>query len=146
MCGLFLNMYENNKVENLKCMCVYLCIEEHFLHFTLMIRNVFNIYKIISTPLTSEECISFAYSPWRYSVITYYFIDIHRNSLVDYLLDGSAIKEALEHGKEIDNKPCEELYVSCPLDSASATNILMKLLPKKSKIGKSKASNANANA
>lgn len=77
-------------------------------------------------------------------MIAYYFIDIHRNSLVDYLLDGSAIKEALEHGKEIDNKPCEELYVSCPLDSASATNILMKLLPKKSKIGKSKASSANA--
>ncbi|KAH8407226.1 hypothetical protein KR222_010899 [Zaprionus bogoriensis] len=66
------------------------------------------------------------------------------NSLVDYLLDGSAIKEALEHGKEIDNKPCEELYVSCPLDSASATNILMKLLPKKSKMVKSKGSDTKA--
>ncbi|KAM8703226.1 hypothetical protein ACLKA7_007931 [Drosophila subpalustris] len=64
------------------------------------------------------------------------------NSLVDYLLDGTAIKEALEHGKELNNRPCEELYASCPLDSASATNILMKLLPKKSKTAKSKSADA----
>lgn len=50
---------------------------------------------------------------------------------MDYLLDGTAIKEALEHGKETNDKTCEELYLSCPLNSKSATNILMKLLPKK---------------
>ncbi|KAL7740162.1 hypothetical protein ACLKA6_003875 [Drosophila palustris] len=67
---------------------------------------------------------------------------LSENSLVDYLLDGTAIKEALEHGKELNNRPCEELYASCPLDSASATNILMKLLPKKSKTTKSKSADA----
>ncbi|EDV93866.1 uncharacterized protein LOC6563785 [Drosophila grimshawi] len=65
------------------------------------------------------------------------------NSLVDYLLDGTAIKEALEHGKEINDKPCEELYVSCPLDSKSATNVLMKLLPKKHKQAKLKPTGSN---
>ncbi|XP_034475548.1 uncharacterized protein LOC117782634 [Drosophila innubila] len=69
---------------------------------------------------------------------------LSENSLVDYLLDGTAIKEALEHGKELNNRPCEELYVSCPLDSASATNILMKLLPKKSKTLKSKSTDTKA--
>ncbi|EDW13711.1 uncharacterized protein LOC6572098 [Drosophila mojavensis] len=61
------------------------------------------------------------------------------NSLVDYLLDGTAIKEALDHGKETNDRSCEELYVSCPLNSKSATNILMKLLPKKQKPTKLKS-------
>nr|XP_032288892.1 uncharacterized protein LOC6633109 [Drosophila virilis] len=64
---------------------------------------------------------------------------LSRNSLVDYLLDGTAIKEALEHGKETNEKACEELYLSCPLDSKSATSILMKLLPKKHKLAKLKS-------
>ncbi|KAH8359588.1 hypothetical protein KR093_007781 [Drosophila rubida] len=68
---------------------------------------------------------------------------LSENSLVDYLLDGTAIKEALEHGKELNSRPCEELYQSCPLDSTSATNILMKLLPKKSKNTKSKSADTN---
>ncbi|ALC46849.1 Desi [Drosophila busckii] len=62
---------------------------------------------------------------------------LSENSLVDYFLDGTAIKEALEHGKETNDRPCEELYASCPLDSKSATNILMKLLPKKQAKSKS---------
>ncbi|KAH8311220.1 hypothetical protein KR044_005018 [Drosophila immigrans] len=68
---------------------------------------------------------------------------LSENSLVDYLLDGTAIKEALEHGKEVNSRPCEELYESCPLDGASATNIIMKLLPKKSKSTKSKSADTN---
>lgn len=63
---------------------------------------------------------------------------------MDYLLDGTAIKEALEHGKELNNRPCEELYMSCPLDSASATNILIKLLPKKSKAANPKSVDTKA--
>lgn len=69
---------------------------------------------------------------------------ISENSFVDYLLDGTAIKEALEHGKELNNRPCEELYMSCPLDSASATNILIKLLPKKSKAANPKSVDTKA--
>ncbi|XP_037943187.1 uncharacterized protein LOC119676036 [Teleopsis dalmanni] len=56
---------------------------------------------------------------------------LSENSLVDYLLDGTAIKEALEHGKQVNGKVCEEVYSSCPLDSKTATQVLMKLLPKK---------------
>lgn len=75
------------------------------------------------------------YTHW----LIFYFCFIYRNSLVDYLLDGTAIKEALEHGKETNEKACEELYLSCPLDSKSATSILMKLLPKKQKLAKLKS-------
>jgi len=63
-----------------------------------------------------------------------------RNALVDYLLDGTAIKEALEHGKRSNDRACEEVYSNCPLDSKSATDILMKLMPKKSSQGKGKSS------
>jgi len=59
---------------------------------------------------------------------------------VDYLLDGTAIKEALEHGKRANDRACEEVYSNCPLDSKSATDILMKLMPKKNPQGKGKSS------
>ncbi|EDW33840.1 GL21914 [Drosophila persimilis] len=61
---------------------------------------------------------------------------LSENVLVDYLLDGTAIKEALEIGKRENDKPCEEVYSNCPLDSKSASNILLKLLPKKNSHGK----------
>ncbi|KAM7363424.1 DM4/DM12 domain-containing protein Desiccate, partial [Cochliomyia hominivorax] len=65
------------------------------------------------------------------------------NSLVDYLLDGTAIKEALEHGKRINTKPCEDVYTNCPLDSKKLTNMLIKLLPKKSIKSPSTSTNNN---
>ncbi|KAH8236359.1 hypothetical protein KR026_000330 [Drosophila bipectinata] len=65
---------------------------------------------------------------------------LSENSLVDYLLDGTAIKEALEHGKRSGERPCEEVYSNCPLDSKSATEIIMKLMPKKNPQGKGKSS------
>nr|XP_036674668.1 uncharacterized protein LOC108010916 [Drosophila suzukii]XP_036674669.1 uncharacterized protein LOC108010916 [Drosophila suzukii] len=65
---------------------------------------------------------------------------LSENALVDYLLDGTAIKEALEQGKRSNDRACEEVYSNCPLDSKSATDILMKLMPKKSSQGKGKSS------
>ncbi|XP_037807653.1 uncharacterized protein LOC119601040 isoform X1 [Lucilia sericata] len=67
------------------------------------------------------------------------------NSLVDYLLDGTAIKEALEHGKKINTKPCEEVYINCPLDSKKVTSMLIKLLPKKTATTISSTSTTNNN-
>lgn len=52
------------------------------------------------------------------------------NSLVEYLLDGTAIKEALENGKKINGKECEVIYSSCPLNSKTAMDVVTKLLPK----------------
>ncbi|XP_011194894.2 uncharacterized protein LOC105220179 [Zeugodacus cucurbitae] len=57
---------------------------------------------------------------------------LSENTLVGYLLDGTAIKEALEIGKKVNGKPCEQMYTSCPLDNKTAANLLMKLLPNKS--------------
>ncbi|XP_013109289.1 uncharacterized protein LOC106088358 [Stomoxys calcitrans] len=52
------------------------------------------------------------------------------NSLVDYLLDGTAIKEALAHGRDVNAKPCEDIYNNCPVNSETVTSVLMKLWPK----------------
>ncbi|CAD6994766.1 uncharacterized protein LOC101457849 [Ceratitis capitata] len=56
---------------------------------------------------------------------------LSENALVDYLLDGTAIKEALEVGKKVNGDSCEKIYTSCQMDNKTATNVLMKLLPKK---------------
>ncbi|XP_055905330.1 uncharacterized protein LOC129940852 [Eupeodes corollae] len=55
---------------------------------------------------------------------------LSENSLVDYLLDGTAIKEALENGRKINGKECELIYSSCPVDSKTAMNVVTTLLPK----------------
>ncbi|CAD7090208.1 unnamed protein product [Hermetia illucens] len=57
---------------------------------------------------------------------------LSRNSLVDYMLDGTAIKEALENGKNVSGKECDVIYSQCPLDSTSAMKIVTKLLPNNS--------------
>ncbi|XP_049304373.1 uncharacterized protein LOC105223032 [Bactrocera dorsalis] len=56
---------------------------------------------------------------------------LSENPLVGYLLDGTAIKEALESGKRVNEKPCEQVYTSCPLDNKTAANLLTKFLPTK---------------
>ncbi|XP_050337654.1 uncharacterized protein LOC126763925 isoform X2 [Bactrocera neohumeralis] len=53
---------------------------------------------------------------------------LSENPLVGYLLDGTAIKDALESGKRVNEKPCEQVYTSCPLDNKTAGNLLTKLL------------------
>lgn len=46
------------------------------------------------------------------------------------MLDGTAIKEAIEHGKNLNGtKDCESVYPGCPLDKQQTLNIIGKLLP-----------------
>lgn len=51
------------------------------------------------------------------------------NALIDYMLNGTAVKEALEHGKNLDADPCDKIYSSCPLDKEQTLQILAKMLP-----------------
>lgn len=52
-----------------------------------------------------------------------------RNSLVEYMLDGTAMKQALENGKNLNAESCEKLYAGCPLDKQQSLAVLSKLLP-----------------
>lgn len=45
------------------------------------------------------------------------------------MLNGTAVKEALEHGKNLDADPCEKIYTSCPLTKEQSLQILAKLIP-----------------
>lgn len=51
------------------------------------------------------------------------------NALIDYMLNGTAVKEALENGKNLDAEPCEKIYSSCPLNKDQTLQILSKLMP-----------------
>lgn len=54
----------------------------------------------------------------------------HSNALVDYMLDGTAIKEAIENGKNLNGvKDCDSIYPGCPLNKEQTLNIIGKLLP-----------------
>ncbi len=46
------------------------------------------------------------------------------------MLDGTAIKEALENGKNAEARDCDTIYPGCPIDKQSSMQILTKLLPK----------------
>ena len=52
-----------------------------------------------------------------------------RNSIVDYMLDGTAIKEAIENGKNAAGRDCDLIYTACPLDRQSALDMMKKFLP-----------------
>lgn len=51
------------------------------------------------------------------------------NALIEYMLDGTAVKEALENGKNLNADPCEKLYPNCPLDRQQAMQVLSTLIP-----------------
>lgn len=53
----------------------------------------------------------------------------YRNALVEYMLDGTAIKEALQNGKNMQERDCDSIYPGCPLDKTTINNMLTKLLP-----------------
>lgn len=53
----------------------------------------------------------------------------YSNALVDYMVNGTAIKEAIEHGKNLDGDSCDQLYSGCPLDKQQSLKLLTKLLP-----------------
>lgn len=52
------------------------------------------------------------------------------------MLNGTAVKQALENGKNLDADDCDKIYTSCPLDKEQTLQILSKLMP-----GASTASN-----
>ncbi|XP_073812706.1 DM4/DM12 domain-containing protein Desiccate isoform X2 [Musca autumnalis] len=62
---------------------------------------------------------------------------ITENSLMDYLLDGTAIKEALDQGRNTDAKPCGDIYMNCPLNSETVMKMLKRIVPNKTNSHKS---------
>ena len=46
------------------------------------------------------------------------------------MLDGTAIKEAIENGKSQTGRECDQLYKTCPLDRQSAFQFMKKITPK----------------
>lgn len=55
---------------------------------------------------------------------------IYRNALVEYMLNGTAIKEAMDNGKNMKSRECDAIYPGCPLDRTTVNNMLTKMLPK----------------
>lgn len=51
------------------------------------------------------------------------------NALVDFMLNGTAVKQALEKGKDLDADDCDKIYNSCPLTKEQTLQILSKMLP-----------------
>lgn len=45
------------------------------------------------------------------------------------MLDGTAMKQALENGKNLSAESCDKLYPGCPLDKQQSLAVLSKLLP-----------------
>lgn len=45
------------------------------------------------------------------------------------MLDGTAIKEAIENAKSPTGRECDAIYTACPLDRQSAMQMLKKFLP-----------------
>jgi hypothetical protein len=45
------------------------------------------------------------------------------------MLDGTAIKEAIENGKNLNGRDCDAIYPTCPLDRKSAIQMMRKFLP-----------------
>ncbi|XP_059610942.1 uncharacterized protein LOC132257903 [Phlebotomus argentipes] len=56
--------------------------------------------------------------------------DISRNSIVEYMLDGTPIKEALENGRSDRVAKCEILYPGCKLDQDSLLQMVKRFMPK----------------
>uniref|UniRef100_A0A1B0D3X5 Uncharacterized protein n=1 Tax=Phlebotomus papatasi TaxID=29031 RepID=A0A1B0D3X5_PHLPP len=56
--------------------------------------------------------------------------DISRNSIVEYMLDGTPIKEALENGRNDKVNKCEIIYPGCRLDQETLLQMVKRFLPK----------------
>lgn len=48
---------------------------------------------------------------------------------IEYMLNGTAVKEALENGRNLDADACDKIYSSCPLDKEQTLQILSKMMP-----------------
>lgn len=51
------------------------------------------------------------------------------NPLVEYMLNGTAIKEALTNGRNTLAQDCDVIYPGCPLDRSTINGVLNKYLP-----------------
>lgn len=58
-----------------------------------------------------------------------YCVSPPRNSIIDYMLDGTAIKEAIKNGKMQTARSCDEIYSTCPLDRQSTLKLFKKMFP-----------------
>lgn len=58
-----------------------------------------------------------------------WFYSLNRNSIVEYMLDGTAIKEAIDNAKSPTGRDCDAIYLACPLDRQSALQMMKKFLP-----------------
>lgn len=65
----------------------------------------------------------------KFLIQTFYF----SNSLFSYMLDGTAIKEAVEIGKNGDNEKCSSFYMKCPVNKENVMQIATSLLPSEEK-------------
>lgn len=45
------------------------------------------------------------------------------------MLNGTAIKEALANGRNMQGRDCDALYPGCPLDRTTINGVLNKFLP-----------------
>lgn len=52
-----------------------------------------------------------------------------RNSIVDYMLEGTAMKDAIANAKNPNGRDCDVVYPACPLDRQSALEMLRKFMP-----------------
>lgn len=50
------------------------------------------------------------------------------------MLDGTAIKDAIENGKNPTGRDCDSIYPACPLDRQSALQMMKKFLPGKNQM------------
>lgn len=51
------------------------------------------------------------------------------NTLFSFMLDGSAIKQAIEMGKSGDADKCAQLYTKCPVTKENVLKVIASLLP-----------------
>lgn len=51
------------------------------------------------------------------------------NSVIEYMIDGTAIKDAIANAKNPNGRDCDSLYPACPLDRQSAIQMVKKFLP-----------------
>lgn len=56
-------------------------------------------------------------------------INFYSNPLFSYMLDGSAIKQAVDMGKTGNLEKCASLYMKCPVSKENITQIITNLLP-----------------
>ncbi|KAB0792767.1 hypothetical protein PPYR_14726 [Photinus pyralis] len=63
------------------------------------------------------------------STVDELLLNISNNSLVTYMLDGSAVKQAIDMGKQGDLDKCASLYVKCPISRENVLQVISSLLP-----------------